>query len=227
MSSDNTDPHESPSGLRMPVLHTAGLAAAEAAANVALGLSPHSQEALKALDGQVLALACTQPELELFLRGNDRGELEFMGVYDGPVVTRVRGAARDFAELARAEDPAAALINGGIELEGSSSLLMDMQRIFNTLDIDWEAPLVKGLGDVAGHQLATMLRGTVDWSRQAAGNLRRQLEEFATEEARLAPPRLALEHFYEDVQSLSERSERLEQRVSRLRQRLETLGERS
>lgn len=209
--------------IRMPTLHTAGLAAAEAAVNAALRLSPHSVEALKPLAGRVLALECTSPAITLYMHSEANGELCLQGVNEGPVTTRVTGTAQDFAGLAQSEDPAAALINGGIQLEGSSSTLIDMQRVFNDLDIDWEAPLVSGLGDVAGHQVAGMLSAAFHWSQQAGDNLRRQLEEFAIEEARLAPAKLALEHFYEDVQQLSERSERLEQRVERLRLRLERL----
>ena len=73
----------------MPVLHTAGLAAAEGAANAALALSPHSQEALKGLHDQVLALERTDPRITLYLQGTDEGQLQFRGVYDGPVITRV------------------------------------------------------------------------------------------------------------------------------------------
>ncbi len=209
--------------LRMPTIHTAGLAAAEAAINGALRLSPHSVEALKELAGQVLALECTRPALTVYLSSEKDGSLRLQGVHDGPVATRVVGQLEDFAELARAEDPAAALINGGVQLQGSSATLIDMQRVFGAVDIDWEAPLVDGLGDIAGHQLAGMLRGAFDWSQQASGNLRRQVGEFAVEEARLSPPRLALEGFYDDVQQLSERGERLEQRVALLRQRLQRL----
>lgn len=220
--------NDTPNGstLEMPALHTAGLAAAEAAANAALRLSPHSVESLRALQEQVLALECTKPAITLYLEADGEGQLNLRGVYDGPVTTRVRGTAADFAELARSDDPAATLINGGLVLEGSSTALTSMQRVFSELDIDWEAPLVDGLGDVAGHQLATMLRGAVDWSRQAAGSLRRQLQEFAQEEARLAPPPLALESFYGDVQQLRERSDRLGQRVENLRLRLERLRDR-
>ncbi|MDP5052933.1 MAG: SCP2 sterol-binding domain-containing protein [Congregibacter sp.] len=207
----------------MPTLHTAGLTAAEATVNAALRLSPHSVEALKPLAGRVLALECTRPAITLYLHSEPSGELRLQGVHEGPVATRVTGTAQDFASLAQAKDPAAALINGGIQLEGNSSTLIDMQRVFNDLDIDWEAPLVSGLGDVAGHQLAGMLSAAFNGSRQSGANLRRQLEEFAVEEARIVPPRLALEHFYEDVQKLGERSERLEQRVARLRLRLERL----
>lgn len=214
------------SELRLPALHTAGLAAAETAINAALRLSPHSLEALKPLQDQVLALVCTRPALTLYINSGANGELRLRGIYDGPVATRVLGSAEDFAILARAEDPAAALINGGIQLEGSSGTLIDMQRVFNGLDIDWEAPLVDGLGDVAGHQLASMLTAAFQWSRQASSSLRRQLGEFALEEARLAPPRLALEDFYADVEALTERSDRLAQRVESMRLRLERLRDR-
>ena len=214
------------SDIRNPALHTAGLAAAEAAANAALRLSPHSVLALAELADQVIALECTRPALTVYLHADGEGGLHLRGVHDGPVATRVTGSAEDFAELARAEDPAAALINGGLRLEGNSGPLMAMQRIFNDLDIDWEAPLVAGLGDVAGHQLATMLGAALQWTRTAGTNLERQLREFATEEARLAPSRLALEHFYEDVQRLSEREERLTQRIERLRRRVNALQER-
>ncbi|MEE4109937.1 MAG: SCP2 sterol-binding domain-containing protein, partial [Halieaceae bacterium] len=180
-------------------------------------------ESLKGLAGQVLALECTRPALTVYVHADEDGALKLRGVHDGEVATRVRGSAEDFAELARAEDPAAALINGNLRLDGSSATLLSMQRVLGGLDIDWEAPLVAGLGDVAGHQIAGMLEGALAWSRQAGSNLQRQLREFATEEARLAPPPLELEHFYEDIQTLSERSERLAQRVERLRRRVSAL----
>jgi ubiquinone biosynthesis protein UbiJ len=211
--------------LHSPTLHTAGLATAELAINAALRLSPHSIAALSALEGQVIAIECTRPPAVVYLQSDAQGQLLLSGVHEGPLATRVHGTAGDFAELARAEDPAAALINGGLQLEGSSAVLIDMQRVFNTLDIDWEAPLVERLGDVAGHQLAEMLRAALGWTQQAQSRLRRQLDEFAHEEARLAPPRLELEDFYRDVQTLNERSERLAQRVERLRLRLDRLRE--
>mgnify|MGYP006271524855 FL=1 len=209
--------------IRSPTLHTAGLAAAEAAANRALRLSPHSAAQLAALAGRVVALECTQPPLCVYLSSDDDGRLQLRGVHEGEVATRVRGSAGDFAELAATDDPAATLINGGLQLEGSSALLLDLQRVFSDLDIDWEAPLVQGLGDVAGHQLAQMLRAAFTWSRQAADSLQRQLGEFAIEEARLAPSRLELEDFYRDVGALEQRSERLERQLQRLRGRLQAL----
>jgi ubiquinone biosynthesis protein UbiJ len=99
-----------------------------------------------------------------------------------------------------------------------------MQRVVSELDIDWEAPLVDTLGDVAGHRLAVALRGLFSFGRDAGRSLARQLDEFVHEEARLTPPRAELEDFYSDVQALGLAVDRLGARLERARARLARLG---
>ena len=205
-----------------PALYTAGLAALESALNRALDLDPGSKAKLGKFADCVFALQCTAPELDVYLQPDSDG-IRLMGVYDGPVTTSIRGVASDFAELATAADPAATLINGQLELSGDSAPLLELQQILAALDMDWEAPLVSTLGDVAGHQLARMLRSAYGWGRQASSGLGRQLEEFIHEEARLSPPRLELEDFYRDIQELGLRVERLQSLANRLRKRLQRL----
>ena len=205
-----------------PALHTAALATLERVVNQALELSPGSAAALAGLADKVFALHCTTPPLDTYLQPGD-GSIRLMGFYDGPVITSVRGSASDFAELATAKDPTAALINGELEISGDSAPLIELQKIIARLEIDWEAPLVDALGDVAGHQLAELLRGAYRWGRQASSGLGRQLEEFIHEEARLSPPRLELEDFFTDVRQLGLQVERLESRTQRLRKRIQKL----
>ena len=207
-----------------PTLHTAALAALEGAANRALQLASEARSELEELDGCVFALECTNPEIEVFIQPL-QGELRLMGLYDGAVTTRVRGSASDFTNLATSADPASSLINGALELEGESAPLIELQHIIGRLNIDWEAPLVNTLGDVAGHQLAQLLRAGFSWGRQAGTNLGRQLEEFIHEEARLSPPKLELEDFYSDVQDLALRVDRLASRMTRLKKRLQVEGD--
>jgi ubiquinone biosynthesis protein UbiJ len=212
------------SGVVNPTLHTAALAGLETAINGALELAPEGKSDLGRLEGRVFALHCTAPPLDFYLRTGADG-ISLMGVYEGDVTTSVRGLASDFAELATANDPAAALINGKLEIGGDSAPLIELQRILSSLDVDWEAPLVELFGDVAGHQLAQLLRGGVSWGRQASGSLLRQLDEYVHEEARLTPPRLELEDFYREVQELAMRTERLQSRAARLRKRIQRLQE--
>ena len=205
-----------------PALVTAVLAAVENGLNRALELAPETRTQLEPFADDVFALHCTAPTLDVYLRPGGHG-LQLRGVYEGPVTTSVRGVASDFAELAMAKDPAATLINGQLELDGDSAPLLELRKILAGLDMDWEAPLVAAMGDVAGHQLAQMLRATYGWGRQATASLTRQLDEFIHEEARITPPRLELEDFYRDVQSLSLQVERLASRVERLRKKLHKL----
>lgn len=203
-----------------PTLITAALAALERAVNAALGLDPAAKIALGQLQGQSFALECTAPPLCVYLLPGPAG-LSLQGWHEGPVTTRVRGAASDFAELAGADDPAATLINGSLQLEGDSAALIRLQEIIAGLDLDWEAPLVDVLGDVAGHQLAGFLRAGFATGRDASRSLLRQLEEYIHEEGRLAPSRQEVEDFYRDLQALQQRVERLQSRIARLRRRVQ------
>jgi ubiquinone biosynthesis protein UbiJ len=202
-----------------PALHTAAVGALEAALNRALALDKIAAAELGQLRGKVFRLQCTQPNADFYLLPQP-GRLQLKGFHDGEVTTAIRGKAGDFADLATAEDPAAALINGDIELDGDSAPLMELQRILARLELDWEAPLVNVLGDVPGHQIAEGLRGLFSWGRQASTSIFRQLEEFIHEEARLAPPRAEVEDFYHDLEQLRQRVDRLAARLTRLSSRL-------
>jgi ubiquinone biosynthesis protein UbiJ len=213
-----------PTNIISPTVHTAVLAALEAAINRALALAPQSAAGLSELGDVTFRLHCTTPEIDIYLQPREQG-IRLMGHHEGSITTTVRGVASDFAELATAEDPAATLINGKLEIEGDSAPLIELQKLVAQLEMDWEAPLVDTLGDVAGHQLAQLLRGAFSWGKQASSSLLRQLEEFIHEEARLSPPRLELEDFYQDIHELTLRTERMQSRTDRLRKRIAKLDQ--
>lgn len=203
-----------------PAIITAALAGVEAALERALSLAPGAKRDLTELAGTLLAIELTQPAVEVFVSIESSGAIRLASYSEAKPTTRVRGPLDSFVQLATAEDPAANLINSDIEVIGNTAPLLDLQAILTKMDVDWEAPLVDVLGDVAGHQLAQILRGLFSWGGHAAASLRRQLSEFILEEGRLSPPALELEDFYQQVQSLSLRVDRLESRARRLGQRL-------
>jgi ubiquinone biosynthesis protein UbiJ len=198
-----------------PTVHTAAIATLEVAINRALELDPSGSAQLASLEGKIFQFSCLSPELDIYI-STDGNRLKLAGYWEGEVTAAIRGNASDFADLATATDPTAALINGNLELKGDSAPLIELQKILANLDMDWEAPLVKAFGDIAGHQLAQALRGLFSWGQQASTSFLRQLEEFIHEEARLAPPRLEVEDFYQDVQQLNQRVDRLQARIRQL-----------
>lgn len=199
-----------------PAIIAAVLTALETAVARALSLAPTASRELEELAGTVLAVECTAPEITVYVLVQADGSLTLSQYTELKTVTRVRGTLENFMALATAEDPAATLINSDLEIVGNTAPLLALQQIITRMDIDWEAPLVEQLGDVAGHQLAQMLRGAFRWGRDASESLRRQLSEFILEEGRLSPPAAELEAFYQDVDRLTLRVDRLQSRIQRL-----------
>ena len=141
-------------------------------------------------------------------------------MFDGRADTTLTGSATEFAKLAAASDPASVLINGELELHGDSQALITLQKIVKQLDVDWEAPLANTFGDIVGHGLGQGLRQGFNFGKQALQGLRRQLDEFIVEESELVPPRWQVESFFNDIDQLAMRSERLEAQLQKLKQRL-------
>lgn len=206
-----------------PAVVTAVLAALEAAVRRALDLAPAATRELQELADTVLAIECTAPQVEIFVIVTRDGQLHFSHYSECKVTTRVRGPADSFVALAMAEDPAATLINSDLEIVGNTAPLLALQQIITGMDLDWEAPLVETLGDVAGHQLAQLLRGLFTWSEGARNSLRRQLSEFILEEGRLSPPAAELEQFYSGVDKLNLRVDRLQSKLKRLARQIDEL----
>ena len=199
-----------------PALLSAALAGAERALNQTIALTPTSHQELEALSGTLLGIDITSLDLTLFIDIISGTEIALLAQCERRPDAFVRGTVEDFAALVASDDPAATLINSGIELEGSSSKLITLQQIVSKMDVDWEAPLVDALGDVMGHQLAQALRAMLRWSESARASLKRQLSEYLLEEGKLTPPKTELEHFYDSVQSLSLRVERAQSQVAKL-----------
>ena len=189
--------------------------------NRALQLAPAAQRDLQELGGTVLAIECTAPMVEVFVIVTQSGELHLSHFSELNVTTRVRGPGDSFVALATAEDPAATLINSDLEIIGNTGPLIALQQIITQMDLDWEAPLVDTLGDVVGHQLAQMQRGIFSWGEQARNSLRRQLSEYILEEGRLSPPAAELEQFFQGVDNLNLKVDRLESRLKRLARRID------
>lgn len=195
----------------------AALSAAEAAIQRALRYDPASRLALAKLDGQVLALQFTQPEWTLYVHPCAEG-LRLTRHWEGEVQSRLTGRLQDFIGLARGAQTT--LAGSGIQLEGSTHLVQELQRITRELDLDWEEALSERFGDVAGHQGAEFLRSGGHWLKERESEARRLLGDFLTQEAAVLVGPAELNHFYEAVDELALDVDRAQARLEHLRARL-------
>jgi len=187
----------------------------EVALNAVLQLDPASRNAMAALEGRVLKIHCTEPELTVFLLPGKTPRLHTR--CEQKAETTLEGNAADLLALFFAEDRAQALINSPVTLKGNSQLLMDIQALLAKLDPDFERPLSRLLGDVAAHEIGRGVRHGLAIGKRLAGTLSRSLGDYLHEEARLTPSTGEVEAFIDDVQRLKQDTERLAERIARLK----------
>lgn len=196
--------------------HTAAIAALETLVNKALLLDLSTKNGLTSLEKHVFLFHCDDPELSLYvIPGND--EVRLCGFFEGEANTGLTGSFGEFIKLAKASDPANALINGNLELHGDSNALMTLQAILKNLELDWELPISRLFGDVVGHQLGRGLRHSFRFGSQAIKTIKRQLDDFLVEESELIAPNWQIEQFFRDIDQLTLRTERIEAKLKKYR----------
>jgi ubiquinone biosynthesis protein UbiJ len=196
----------------MSTLKAGLLMALESAVNTSLAYDPATQQALLALDGKVLHIACALPDQSVYVLfvGN---HVELWSIFEGAADTTLSGTASDFLALWRARSRTTALSDSGVALTGDSALLQQLQAISRDLDIDWEALLAKHAGDVIAHQLGRAARGVGGWLRSAHAEAERLLSEYLQFEINTVPSRHEVKDFCLDVDDLQLRMDRLQARI--------------
>lgn len=203
-----------------PALQTAAFSGLAFIINKALELDPATTQRLGELEGLVLEIHCQSPELKAYCLPSAQG-FELRSFHDPELISAsLSGNLSDFVTLLQASDKAAALVNGKLSVSGDSGHFLKLQAIMADLDLDWEQALSTLFGDVASHQLGRFIRSSFSFGQETRNTLERHVEEFLHEEARLLPPKLELENFYDDVRLLHSQSERLQARISRLQQKI-------
>ena len=143
-----------------PTLRPGFDATLETAINTALRYDPGSCARLGRLAGKVLGVNLTAPAMNLFLviddEDDDGGYVEVHSRWSGEVTTELSGSALAFLQLLKNRDATPARL--GVTVRGSSALLAELQSILRDLDIDWEEPLAKLIGDAPAHQLGSGIR---------------------------------------------------------------------
>lgn len=187
---------------------------AELGINQILQQAPVTLIALRPYQGQVLALQLRSLST-LNIRFVPNG-LELSINNDLAADACLSGSWQEFIQLARTSNKADFLINSQIEMSGNSDLAIQVAKIMETLDIDWEALISPVTGGLLAHQLGRGLRAFNRYGQQAIQHMRLMSKSYLEDEGQWVANATELEHFATRVDHLKLASDRLQARLDLL-----------
>lgn len=198
---------------QLPRLSAVLARAVEEAANRLLDLDPDTAGKMTELDGRLAALRLEGPDITLFLEPR-AGRLHVTDTAEAEPETTIRGTPG--ALFASAVSEEGRRTAGRIHIQGDAYLGQAMERLVRRLKPDWEEPLARTFGDVAGPRMARALREGAAWGQAAGWSLAEQFTEYLRDERRHLVTRTEMEAFIDEVDRLREAVDRLEARLRRV-----------
>jgi ubiquinone biosynthesis protein UbiJ len=185
----------------------------EGALNRALALDPDTRASLAGLDGQRLQLHLESPPLAMEVSVS--GEALRVGPVQGeePDLSVRAGIGALLGQLPMFRAGGATPV-GKVRISGDAELARRLQRLAEGFDPDFDQPFADALGPIIGPQVGKALRGALREARTQAGGFAKATAEYLTEESRDLVPKAEQQAFFDDVDALRDRVERLAARVA-------------
>jgi len=195
------------------LLQTAILSGLEGFLNQVITLDPAAASKLAPLTGRILCVRCELPAITMNVLV-DADRLVLMGGDNLDADATVSGRGTALARLLLFGDTAN-LRDAGVSITGDTAFLSALQGILKQLDVDWKYPLSKVLGDIPTQTVSDAAAGTRHFMRQGSANLRDDIDAWLHEEKKLLPDSVELDAFYQAIDTLRLRADRLEARINR------------
>ncbi|GAA5218637.1 SCP2 domain-containing protein [Corallincola platygyrae] len=195
----------------------------EALLNRYLQSAPNHQNLLASLRGKRLRLELAELPAPLLFAFSD-SRIDLMSGEQSDWDCRLQLAAIDLPKLQTGSDLSELIKSDRLVLEGNAEIAQQFAALLKGLEVDWQEPLSKWIGDPATHMLSQLLaRGKQYANRQKEEGMA-QLGRMLTDEVALVAHPLALAAFADDVQLLAADTDAVEVRLKRLETKTQEQG---
>lgn len=196
--------------------------------NGVIGRDSYIAKKISAFDTKCVEVVGSSPAFNLSLRFEDSRiklsaiDSETLGIEADATIS---GRTDKLFGLLMMNSEGRALADAEIDISGDATLVQDLHRTIESLDIDWQDYLAPLLGDVISHELGELESQARGWGKSAGDNTRRSVRDYLIEEARLVPSALEVESFANrldqarlNLDRATARAEQLERRISLLQE---------
>jgi len=208
--------------LQNPMIQSALVQSIESTISHALKHDVASQRKLAAQSGKSIQVRIGKAQSETWLVINllleaDSVRINFLdddlAIAADAVLT---GSGSEFASLAMNDDKVHALMNGDIDVAGNSSLVLELAKISDHLDIDWEAVIQPVTGGLIAHAIGKTARNSKRWAKDSGATLKVASKSYLEDEAEILVPAPLAEDFYQQVSDAQLRADRLAAKIEHL-----------
>ena len=204
-------------------VHSGAISGLEIAINKALQYDAATLRDLSTLEGQVLLIDCTMPNLRIAVEPRQQ-QIVLHADWDAEAAVTLQGTMIAFAKMAANASDTSSFAGSGVQLSGDINTLQKLHKILSQLNIDWEAALADLMGDVPAHLIASAVRKSAKLSKENFHRASSALTEVAQEELALIPSQNAFAQFKQDVRNLASDKDRLAARLSALAEKIDPVG---
>ena len=189
----------------------------EAAINQALALDPGTREQLAKLDGRRIGVEFRPLDLAMAITVD--GDKLRVGPHwqaDRDLNLRASPASLLAFALRRGDD--SVMPPGKVDISGDAELARHVEKIMRDFRPDIEQAFAQTFGDIIGIPIARAVSSAFAWTRDSVQSVATNAADFLLDESRDAVAVPEAEQFFDDVDALRERSDRLEARIKRAEQ---------
>jgi ubiquinone biosynthesis protein UbiJ len=170
---------------------------------------------LAPLSGKVIAVNFQPINQTVFFCPTTQS-IQLLGDFQGVVDTHIEGSLPAMALMALNTHAMRSIFTGDVKISGDMVVGRDFQRLFKQLDPDFEERLSYYTGDVAAHQLGSVVRRSYHYKRDALKTLQLNVTEFLQDEAQDTPSGPEVDVFFKQVDDLRSGLDRMVLRINRL-----------
>lgn len=207
-----------------PLLGSLALAPLEQAFNFLIKEDPHLANLLEPFETKTVEVKIRQPSITvcMFLE-HDRIRLSSqsaatLGIEADASIEAPAGTL--FSMLTSRTN---ALVNTEMQISGDIELVQDLLRALHKADIQWQDLVGSVFGDVVSRHMQQLAEAGTEWRTQANARIKRNLDDYLKEEARVVPHSLDTARFAEQAHDLRLQLDRLSARTQALNARLDKL----
>jgi ubiquinone biosynthesis protein UbiJ len=190
-------------------------AALEFAINRAVALDASTREKIAKLDGRRIGVELKPLDVALAITV-DRDQLRVGPHWERDRDLNLRASPASLFAFAMRRGDESVLPPGKVDISGDAELARQFEKIMRDFRPDFEEAFAQTFGDVLGVPIAKIVGSAFQWTRDSANSFALDAVEFVRDESRDAVAAAEAESFYDDVDDLRERADRLDARIRRL-----------